>query len=960
MISLLTASLAAVPDLPSLSTPDMPVHRLIIVVQIVPFCAGFPLDIYSWNEVASAKASCQGNTGNYFDEEKMILYSLSKEEILAQLNTDDSGLNETEVKKRLDKFGLNELEPLKKKNYLKKYLLQYTQFFAVLLELAAVLSFIADWYSPQEGYNILGYAILGAVVINASFAFWQEYRAEKTIEALLKLVPTMARVKREGRAKKVNAKYLVPGDILIIDEGDKIAADAVLIEANSLYVNMAILTGESQPIKRILEYDSSNEILDAKNVLFAGTTAISGNGIGVVFATGEKTEFGKIAALSKEVQKRLSPIQLEINRITRILTLAALLMGGVFLILGFLSGQGLLAAAIFALSLIVANVPEGMLPTITLSLSLASQNMARRNSLIKNLESVQTLGSATVICTDKTGTITKNEMTLKKIYLTSGEIISISGEGYFQDGVFTFAEEKSGSWERLNFLLTAGLLNCRARIEGQEVFGDPTELAIIAAANKAGVKNQDYKKVNEIAFTSERKMMSSIYERDGKKITFSKGAPEVLFRISKNFLDYNGMAIPLNEDEIKNLEEKMQEFECEAYRVLAICYGNGEAEDNFTILGLIALLDPPRTEVSDAIRECRKAGIRVFMLTGDHALTAQAIAEKIGLDIDVVLTGEQIQNMSEEKLGILMSNNTVLFARVRPEQKLCIATLLQKNGEIVAMTGDGVNDAPALMKADIGIAMGIKGTEVAREAADMILLDDNFASIVAAIEEGRTVYFNIKKFVTYILSSNVPEIVPYILYFFFLIPLPLSIIQILSIDLGSDMLPGLALGSESAEKNIMNRPPVGKNERILDWEVFKRGYFFLGAIEGAAAMVAFLGFLFLMGWQYGDLSISNTELHRQAMTMTLLGAVSCQLFNVWTLRSWESSAFEKAALRNKLLIIAIIIEIIWIYALLNVKFVQMIFNTAHVPSPYLLILLPFPILLFISHELYKYRIRKRE
>jgi sodium/potassium-transporting ATPase subunit alpha len=888
----------------------------------------------------------------------MDLYSLPREEILAQLNSGDPGLDQAEVEKRLDKFGLNELERRKKKNYLKEYLLQYIQFFAVLLQIAAALSFIANWHSPQEGYDILGYAILGAVVINATFAFWQEYKADKMTEALLKLVPSMARVKREGKTKKVNSKFLVPGDILIIEEGDKISADAILLEANSLHVNMAILTGESQPVKRSLDYDGVDGILNAKNVLFAGTTAVSGNGIGVIFATGSKTEFGKIAALSKGVQKRLSPMQLEIIRITRILTFAALLVGGIFFILGFLSGQGWLIAAIFALSLIVANVPEGMLPTITLSLSLASQNMARRNSLIKNLDSVQTLGSATVICTDKTGTITRNEMTLKEIYLTSGEMISASGEGYFQEGVFTFSEEKTGSWERLNFFLTAGLLNCRARIEDQEAFGDPTELAIIAAANKAGVSGKEYKKVNEIAFTSERKMMSSVYEKSGKKIIFSKGAPEVLFKISKNYLDDMGRVTPLDQNEIKNLEERAQEFERKAYRVLAISFGDQEIEDNFTLLGLIAVMDPPRPEVSDAIRKCRKAGIRVFMLTGDNALTAWAIAEKIGLDVDVALTGEQIQSMSEDSLGVLISNKNVLFARVRPEQKLCIATLLQKNGEVVAMTGDGVNDAPALMKADIGIAMGIKGTEVAKEAADMILLDDNFASIVAAIEEGRTVYFNIKKFVTYILSSNIPEIVPYILYFFLLIPLPLSIIQILSIDLGSDMLPGLALGSESPEKDIMDRPPVGKNERILDWEVFKRGYFFLGAIEGAAAMAAFLGFLFLMGWQYGDLSISNTELHRQAMTMTLLGAVTCQLFNVWTLRSWESSAFEKGALENKLLVIAFIMEIIWIYALLNVKFVQIIFNTAHVPSPYLWILLPFPILLFASHELYKSHIRK--
>ncbi len=377
------------------------------------------------------------------------------------------------------------------------------------------------------------------------------------------------------------------------------------------------------------------------------------------------------------------------------------------------------------------------------------------------------------------------------------------------------------------------------------------------------------------------------------------------------------------------------------------------------MLGLIAIMDLPREEVYDAVKKCHGAGIRVLMLTGDNPLTAGAIAEKIGLDVDVVLTGREIRRMPDEELQELLISKNILFARMRSEQKLRIAVLLQNIGEVVAMTGDGVNDAPALRKSDIGISMGTKGTEVAKEAADMILLDDNFASIVAAIEEGRTVYFNIKKFVTYILSSNIPEIVPYILFFFLRIPLPLSVIQILTIDLGSDMLPGLALGNEAPEEDIMRRPPVGKNERILDKEVFKRGYAFLGAIEGTAAMCAFLGFLFLNGWQYGDLSITNTDFHRQAMTMTLLGAISCQLFNAWTLRSWDFSAFSRGLFKNRLLILAIVIELIWIYTILNVGFVQFVFNTAYIPPEYLLLLIPFPVLLFTSHELYKYRGRLR-
>jgi len=886
------------------------------------------------------------------------LHTLAGQEILSLLKTTESGLSSNEAEIRLAINGPNEIGRREKKNYLRSYATQYTRFFAVLLEVAAALSFVANRYSPQEGYDILGCAILGAVVINASFAFWQEYKADKTVEALLKLIPPLVSVRRDGELREITARSLVPGDLLLMEEGDRIAADAVVLGENSLYVNNASLTGESSPRRRFSETDCHESPLDAGNVVFAGTSVTSGNGIGVVYATGRRTEFGKIASLTGEVRKRLTPMEIEITRITRILTLAALLMGGVFFLLGYLSGQGYVIAAIFALSLIVANVPEGMLPTITLSLSLASRNMARRKALIRNLDSVQTLGSTTVICTDKTGTITRNEMTIKEISLTSGERISVSGEGYFQDGDFSFDEERPGSRDRLFSLLKAGMVNTRASIREDQVFGDPTELAILAAARKAKIQCEDFCKVNEIPFSSERRMMSTVCEAEGRKVIFSKGAVEALLPLCSTYIDRDGGIHPFGEEAKVSFNARAEELENQAYRVLAVAYREGEREESLTMLGLIAIMDLPRAEVYEAVGKCRNAGIRVLMLTGDNPLTAAAVAKKIGLPVDMVLTGDKTPLMKDQELKDILSGKNVLFARMRSEQKLRIIQLLQDNGEVVAITGDGVNDAPALRKADIGIAMGIKGTEVAKEAADMILLDDNFASIVAAVEEGRTVYFNIKKFITYILSSNVPEIVPYVMYFFLAIPLPLSVIQILTIDLGSDMLPGLALGSEGPEEDIMNRPPVGKHERILDREVFKRGYFFLGAIEGAAAMAAFLGFLFLNGWIYGDLPV-DPVFHRQAMTMTLLAAITCQLFNVWTLRSWEFSAFGRGFLKNRLLILAIILELIWIFAILTVHPVQVVFTTASVPPACLLLLLPFPVLLFASHELYKYFIRKR-
>ncbi len=887
------------------------------------------------------------------------LHTLPVPELLAQLKTSEAGLDDEEAGSRFRTFGPNVIETHKKKNYLKEYLAKYTQFFAILLEVAAILSFIADWFSQGEGYDILGYAIFAAVIINATFSFWQEYKADRTMAELLKLVPAVVSVRRGGKIREIKADTLVPGDILIIEEGDRVGADTLLIASNSLKVNNATLTGESRPVRRSEQGEPSEEVLDAENIVLAGTTVVSGNCSGVVFATGKKTQFGRIAELTEQVKKRSNPMQIEIIRITRILTLAAVFAGGVFFLLGYLSGQGLLIASIFALSLIVANVPEGMLPTITLSLSIASRHMAARNALIKNLDSAQTLGNATVICADKTGTITRNEMTVKKIYLASDEEISVTGEGYFQNGEFHFSEPNEGSEERLKFLLTSGLLNCRAKIEEETLHGDPTELSIIAAANKLDLDTAGYEEIQEIPFTSERKMMSTICRKKESYYTFTKGAVEVLLPRATHFLGANGEVQPFSDEYKSAFLQKAEEFERDAFRVLGFAFREGKGEDTLVMLGFVGIMDLPRPEVPGAVAKCKKAGIKVFMLTGDNALTAAAVAQRIGLDVDKILSGDEIRRIPDKELKELLLHKSVLFARMRPEQKLRIATLLQENGEVVAMTGDGVNDAPALRRADIGISMGIKGTDVAKEAADIILLDDNFASIVAAIEEGRTVYFNIKKFVTYILSSNIPEIAPYILWFFLAIPLPLSVIQILSIDLGTDMVPGLALGSETPEEDIMDRPPVGKDERLLDFEVFKRGYFFLGAIEAMAAMFAFLGFLYLNGWVYGDLSIAGSLLHKQAMTMTLLGAVSCQLLNVWTLRSWENSAFKRGFLSNHLLIIAMILELAWIWAILNVGIVQYIFNTAAVPAQYLILLVPFPILLFFSHEMYKWRIRRK-
>jgi len=887
------------------------------------------------------------------------LFTLDRNDLFRRLKTSEKGLSPDQVARRLVEFGPNELAVAAKKNYLLAYLGQYSNFFAILLEAAALLSFVADHYDPGQGYNVLGYAILGAVIINSSFTFWQEYRADKAMEELLKLMPGSVSLRREGKIVAITAREIVPGDIMLLEEGDKVAADGILIEANSLYLNLSSLTGESAPVARDLLPGESKRSLDAKNMIFAGTTVLSGSGVAVASATGNGTEFGKIASLTKNVRKAVTPMQREIIHLTRTFTIIALLMGGVFFALGLFSGKGVMLASIFAIALIVANIPEGLLPTISLSLSLASQRMARRNALIKNLDSVETLGSATVICTDKTGTLTRNEMTLKHLWLAGGEQVTISGEGYHEPGEFSFDQQNESSENRLAILLTAGLLNCRARIDEEGLHGDPTELAIVAAAGKRGLKAPEMQKIREFIFTSERKMMSSVLQEGEKTWLFAKGAVEALLPKCTSFLAADGSEQPLSETKRQEALARANDFEDQAFRVLMIARNDKEDEEGLTLLGLVAIMDLPRHGVSEAVATCRSAGIRTMMITGDNPRTAAAIANQIGMVFDRVITGPELEGLGDEQLEEILAKETVLFARMASSQKLRIATALQNAGEVVAMTGDGVNDAPALKKADIGIAMGLSGTEVAKEAADMVLLDDNFASIVIAIEEGRTVYFNVKKFVTYVLASNVPEIVPYILQFFLKIPLPLSVIQILFIDLGTDILPGVALGSERPEKNIMTRPPVGRNEKILDWEVFKRGYFFLGIIEAAAAMTAFLSFLLLHGWEYGTVTLADPLLHRQAMTMTLLGAVTCQMLNGLTMRSWEFSAFSLGIFSNRLMMVAMAVEVLWIWILLNVAPVQKVFNTAHVPLADLWILLPFPVLLFLSHEGYKWVRRRR-
>lgn len=912
----------------------------------------------------------------------MNIHNLSREEVLKRLVTSEKGLSEDEALKRLHEYGLNEIKEVKGKPLYLRFLAQFTHFLAILLWIAAGLCFLSEYLHPGEGMVSLGIAITGVIFINAIFTFVQEYRAEKAIEVLKKLLPFNVKVLREGKAKEVRSEKVVPGDLILLSEGDKVPADARLIESNRLMVNNAPLTGESDA--KPGSHDSfTGDYLDSPNIVFAGTLVVSGIGKAVGFATGMSTEFGKIAHLTGGVREKLSPLQKEIIRVTKIVAVIAITTGIFFFALGFLIGRGFWHNFLFAVGIIIANAPEGLLPTVTLSLAMGSQRMAKKKALIKTLTSVETLGSVTVICTDKTGTLTQNKMEVEKIWnvgagfkpaLTKGDVIEHS----------------------FDMLMKTACLCNNATYEDSKYKGDPTETAILKAARETSgdIKAE---RVVEIPFDSERKRMSTVNKLEGKTFVFTKGALETVLPLCGTILTGN---------EEKEISGDIKETLMQAYhsmmdaglRVIAFAYkelrvkseelrerkeedakmGTWENERtknlnfstsqalNFEIfekdlifVGLMGLEDPPRPEVPDAINKCTEAGIKVIMITGDAGRTAVSIAKQISLvkGDPVVIEGREMRGMSDDNLREKLSSEEILFARMTPEHKMRIVAILEDEGERVAVTGDGVNDAPALKKANIGIAMGLTGTDVAREAADMVLLDDNFASIVNAIEEGRCIFENIRKFISYILASNIPEAVPYIAYIIFKIPLPLTIMQILAVDLGTDMFPALALGTEKPSSGVMKQPPRSPDERLLNFRILRRAYLFLGPIEALAGLFGFFYVLNSGGWQWGTVLPVDNFLYMQATTACLLGIIISQIGNVFACRSFNESVFSIGLFSNRLILFGIAVELILSVFIIYHPLGNKIFGTAPLDFSVWLILIPFGIGLLLCEEIRKFYAR---
>ncbi len=884
------------------------------------------------------------------------------------------GLSSAEAARRLA-HGANELPSVRHQPLSLRFARQLTDLFAVVLLVASAVTFASYLVPPHDVGDLqLGAGILGVVFLNAWIGFFQEYSAERTAETLRALVPAVARVVRDGRLIEVPARELVPGDLLALEAGDAVPADCRLVEASELRVDMSALTGESKPVLRLAGAAPEVHGPDRPDLLFMGTWVVTGRGKAVVSATGMATEFGRIYRLTASTRSGPSPLQRQVARMARRIAAVALSLGGLLFVVRATSGSSLVGAFVFALGVMVALVPEGLPATLSVSLAVGVRQMARRNALIKKLLAVEALGSTTVICTDKTGTLTTAEMTVQAVW-AGGRRHEVTGAGY----------DPSGSVEdpaAVVDVLRAGLLCSNARLLppdagrrlGWRVLGDPTEGAILVAARKAGL-DPDLElarqpRLAEFPFDPHRKLMSAVHavaDGDAEAAVFVKGAPqEVLPRCIQ--ARWGGSVLPLDERLRREVEAANDALASDALRVLAIAWKpisvrqlcQEEAESELELLGLVGMLDPPRPEVLAAIASCQRAGIRLVMVTGDYWVTAEAIARKLGMihgPRPRIVTAHDLAAMDDTELRRLLARDEeIIFARVRPEDKLRVVTAFRELGEVVAVTGDGVNDAPALKQADIGVAMGRSGTDVAREAADMILLDDSFASIAAAVELGRSVYQNIRKFLIYLFSHNIAELAPILAAAIVAFPLvPLSALQVLSIDLGSDVMPALALGAEPPEPGIMDRPPRSTKEPLFSWGVVGR-FLFLGSIQSAGVLFAFFWRIHAAGLPFPAFDPSNPT-YREAMTMTQAGIVVGQAFNGFAVRTDLESVFKVGLLSNRRLVAAEALGIGIMAAISYLPWLQDLFHTAPLSAVDWLIAAGFGALLLAAEEARKAGLR---
>ncbi|MBU4305446.1 MAG: cation-translocating P-type ATPase [Candidatus Omnitrophica bacterium] len=905
-----------------------------------------------------------------------IWHSLSIEETLNRLDTRVNGLTSEETTSRLVKFGPNKLKEAKKISSISLFLEQFKSFLIAVLLAATVISI-------SMGEYVEGMVILAIVVMSAVLGFIQNFRAEKALQSLKKMLQPVARVIREGKDQEILAESIVPGDIVLVNEGDRMVADCRILEAMSLKVDEALLTGESVPAEKTDKVlPQSTSLSERTNMLFTGTTCAYGRARAIVVATGMQTEFGKIAASLEEIKEEKTPLQVSVDNLGKwlgVLTLAICLLVG---ILGILRGYPILKMFIWAIALAVAAVPEALPAAITICLALGTRRMVKRNALIRRLSSVETLGSTNIICSDKTGTLTKGEMSVRKIFLESIEI-EVTGVGYDPKGEFIIKKESLSAYATgLDLLLRAGLLCNDSRLLNSggkwQILGDPTEAALIVAARKQGLFKEnlekDYPRVDEIPFSSERKLMTTIHrlENNGlasdsqshkyqdRLFAFSKGAGEVILERSS-----------LSIEQRQKLLNKLHAMAGEGLRTLAFAYKEiaselprGEVEKDFVFLGFMGMIDPPRQEVKEAISLCKQAGIKTVMITGDHLLTAKVIGREIGIwNKGLALSGDDLDKTSDEELARNI-NDIEIIARVSPQHKLRLVDAFQKRGDIVAMTGDGVNDAPALKKADIGVAMGITGTEVSKESSNLILLDDNFATIVYAVEEGRNIYNNIRKFITYLITDNIGALIAYVAMLIFGLPLPLTALQILFINLIMDGPKAIALAVEPGEAQIMREPPRKAKEHIIN----RRSLIYIFSI--GFLIFTIVSFVYILSlWQVSGGNLNNLHLldkdkMNYAMTMFFVTLIMARTFNAFNCRSFKESIFRLGFFTNKWLILAFFITLATVLPILYIPGLNKIFEVVPLSFGQFLSCLFFSSLVLIIVEMVKfignYNRRKRK
>lgn len=886
---------------------------------------------------------------------------VGREELFKALGSSENGLDAGEAARRIEEYGPNQLVFHRSKSPVIMFLEEFRGLFPILLLVSAGLTFFANTLSPGEGYDLIGVALLGVVILNASVSFFQRYKVEQLMQSFLDYIPKQVAILRNGERIVLDAKEIVPGDILLVQEGDKISADGIVISSNQLLVDESILTGESEPVEKT-DFGRESEL---SYEVFSGATVIKGSATILVVKTGRDTKIGTISELSQTVERDLTPMQKELQLFVHKITYLALGIGFVFFIVGFLIGNTFWTNLIFAIGIIVANVPEGLLPTVTMALTQASAKMGKRNAVVKNILSVETLGSTTVICTDKTGTLTQNKLHVENVYFDFREVDA----GAIKD----FAEHPTS--RPLDEVMT--LCNDVVSVKddsGLTFKGDPTEVAMAEFAEQLSAFDRlrsGFELVGGKPFSSEDKYMTATYKTDmyatyktgeGKYYLTAKGASEVILGRCVQVHTSDGVR-ELTPSERQELIDRSNSYASDGLRVLALAYKPVDEPDadakDLVFVGLSAMIDPPRPEVPDAVAACKTAGIKIIVISGDKAETVKNIAKQLGIAEDPrVITGGELAGMSREQLEDELRKKEVIFARTAPEQKLKIVDALKDMDEVVAVTGDGVNDAPALKRADIGVAMGLSGTDVAKEASGIILLDDNFATIVHAVEEGRAVYDNIKKFITYILTSNIPEILPFIAYVLFPIPLPITVIQILSIDLITDILPAIGLGNEPPEEDIMMRPPRRREERLVSLKTFLRSYGIVGPTEAAMSFIVFFLILSAGGWMWGDRLLATDTLYRQAAGAFLATIIFSQIGNVNACRTNRQSAVGHLKQFNPWMTAGWVVEVAFIFAIIYIPIFHGFFTTAPLELRWWLLVFTAPFVIFAVEEARKYLVRR--